>query len=44
MAQALSAGSHLPLLAGQARLTPPRVVSEKLSAYGGIMYCAVLER
>jgi SAM-dependent methyltransferase len=36
--------NRLRLLAGQARLTSPRVVSERPSAYGGIMYCAVLER
>ena len=31
-------------LAGQAGLTSPRVVSQRPSSYGGIMYCAVLER
>lgn len=34
---------RLRLLAGQAQLTAPRVVSQRPSAYGGIMYCAVLE-
>ena len=36
--------ARLRLLANQAGLTPPRVVSDRPSAYGGIMYCAVLER
>lgn len=35
---------RLRLLASQARLTAPRVVSERPSTYGGIMYCAVLEQ
>ena len=36
--------NRLRLLARQAGLAPPRVVSQRPSAYGGIMYCAVLER
>ena len=35
---------RLRLLADEAGLTSPRVVSQRPSAYGGIMYCAVLER
>ena len=35
---------RLRRLAPQAGLTAPRVVNARPSAYGGIMYCAVLER
>ena len=35
---------RLCTLAAQAGLTPPRVVSERPSAYGGVMYCAVLDQ
>lgn len=35
---------RLGLLARQAGLRPPMIVGERASAYGGVMYCAVLDR